>query len=921
MEELWEAYHLDPSSVPAEWKSYFDTFGENGDTQVKLKPSFPRRTIFRSSGSGAAATSANFGAGASRDAAVRQERVDQLIRNYRLRGHIAAQIDPLGQTRVEPAELSPEFYGFTEADYDLPFSTIRSAGPNVRTLRQIIDWLRNTYCRSIGVQFMHIDSLTVREWLQNEMEATENRLRLARHEQVRILKRLTDATVFEQVVAKKFLGKKAFSLQGAESLIPLLDLAIEKAGNDGVNEVVLGMAHRGRLNVLTNIAGKKARDIFREFMDKDPEQNMGRGDVKYHLGYDTQWVTSTEKQVHISLCFNPSHLEFVNPVAMGRMKAKLDRLAAGDPSKGLVIQIHGDAAFAGEGIIQETLNLSELGGYNIGGSLHIIVNNQVGFTTDPSDARSCTYCTDVAKMLQIPIFHVNGEDPEAVAQTVQLALDFRKKYQRDVVIDMYCYRLRGHNEGDEPEFTQPLMYRKIKAKKTVRESYVDHLLQMGGLSKGEADRMLEYQEAHLNAEYDAASEITYQPTPEMLQGIWAGYTGGAETQANDPDTGVPVDQQRAILNKLVTLPAGFTPHPNISKFVLSARKEMAEGKRLLDWGAAESLAFGSLLLQGHPIRMTGQDVGRGTFSHRHAALTDYQAGKRYIGLQFLDPEQAKLSLYNSPLSEAGVLGYEYGYSLDCPTGLTLWEAQFGDFVNAAQVIIDQFIVSAEEKWRRLGAVVMLLPHGFEGSGPEHSSARLERFLELCASDNIQVAVPSTPAQYFHLLRRQVIRKWRKPLIVMTPKSLLRNQLSSLEECSQGTFQRVIGDTVVDAKQVERIVACSGKIYFELVKKREELKRNDVAIVRLEQLYPLPTEALKSALAGYRDGIPFLWVQEEPENMGACRFLRAHYGTSILNRFPLSWVARRAAGSPATGSTKSHEMEQEQILNLAFAQKK
>ena len=914
VEQMQEAWAHDSASVPADWQRYFQNLRSG---RPKLGPSFPQTSLFHAV---SVSQTSTFASPSARDAAALQERVDQMIRNFRMRGHIAARIDPLGTQRVVPAELTPEFYGFTDADLDKPFSTIRSAGPNVRTLRQIVEWLQNTYCRSIGVQFFHIDSNVMREWLQTEMEASENRLRITRDTQVRILRRLTDATLFEQFIAKKFLGKKAFSLQGAESLMPLLDLAIEQAGEDGVEEVVLGMAHRGRLNVLSNIAGKKPREIFREFKDVDAEANMGRGDVKYHLGYDTEWVTQTEKLVHISLCVNPSHLEFVNPVALGRMRAKIDRIADRDPLKGLVILIHGDAAMAGEGVVQETLNLSELKGYSIGGTVHIVINNQVGFTTDPEDARSCTYATDVCKMLQIPIFHVNGEDPEAVAQTIRLAMEFRKKFQKDVVIDMYCYRLRGHNEGDEPEFTQPLMYKKIKAKKTVLEYYVDHLVNMGGVTRAEADRIYHYKEQQLEEELKAAETgMAAALSPDLMGGIWKGYEGGPEPAAkSEPSTGVPLAKLKDLLARQLVLPEGFTVHPNVAKFVMTNRREMLEGAKLLDWGTAESLAFASLLTAGHTIRFSGQDVGRGTFSHRHAVLTDYATGAKHIPLNHLSPDQAPLEIYNSPLSETGVLGFEWGYSLDAPNDLVLWEAQFGDFVNAAQVIIDQFIVSAEDKWRRLSGLVMLLPHGFEGSGPEHSSARLERFLELGAGDNIQVCVPSTPANYFHMLRRQVIRKWRKPLFVMTPKSMLRMQVSTLADCSEGTFQRVIGDTTVPASKAKRILACSGKIYFELEKRRADLKRDDIAIIRLEQLYPLPTEALKETLKPYKDGTPITWVQEEPENMGAWRFFKVHYGETVFGKFPLSGLARKASGSPATGSTKSHEAEQEKLISKAFS---
>jgi 2-oxoglutarate dehydrogenase E1 component len=750
------------------------------------------------------------------------------------------------------------------------------------------------------------------------MEGSENRCTLTREEQLKILRRLTNATIFEEFIQKRFLGAKSFSLEGAESLIPLLAMAIEQAGGHGADEIVLAMAHRGRLNVLANLMNKSAQQIFREFADIDPELHIGRGDVKYHLGYSSDWICADGHKVHMSLCFNPSHLEFVNTVAIGRIRSKMDRVEDYARRKGLCILVHGDAAFAGEGITQETLNLSQLEGYRIGGTMHVVVNNQIGFTTDPSEARSCTYATDIAKMLQIPIFHVNGEDPEAVAQCVRLAMDFRREFQRDVVIDMYCYRRRGHNETDEPEFTQPALYRAIKQRKPVREGYLDHLLKLNGVSRAEADQMAEEERARLDKELSVAKSEEFVRRND-IGGFWSFYIGGREREAAEVETGMDRGKMAALLLKQTQMPPGFTPHPKLVK-ILESRAEMAAGKKPLDWGAAEAMALASIAAQGLRVRLSGQDVERGTFSHRHSVLHDIENGNRYMPLQHLSPDQAPVEIYNSPLSEMGVLGFEYGYSLDCPDGLVMWEAQFGDFVNCAQVIIDQFIVSAEDKWNRLSGLVMLLPHAFEGQGPEHSSARLERFLTLAAKDNIQVCNLTTPAQYFHCLRRQVLRVWRKPLVIMTPKSLLRHPraVSSLEDCAYGSFQRVIPDpTITNPKQVERILLCSGKIYYELLAKREELKRGDVAIVRIEQFYPLPKEQLRSILNQYPDGTPIYWVQEEPENMGAWRFWRIHLGERLFDRFPFAGISRQSAASPATGSGSSHKLEQEKLLAAAF----
>jgi 2-oxoglutarate dehydrogenase E1 component len=914
VESLYADYVRDPASVPEDWRVYFESLGkENGfEKSARFGPSFRPPSVFNPAGGNGSA------AAEQADVACLQEHVDQLIRNYRVRGHTAAKIDPLELPRPRPKELDLDYYGFREADMRRRFSFDTFPNEGLLTLAEILERLRNTYCRSIGVQFMHIDDLAVREWLQQRMERSQNRLQLTREQQLRILTKLSDAVVFEEFIQKKFRGAKSFSLEGAESLIPLLDLAIEKAGDQGIEEIVIGMPHRGRLNVLANIIGKSPRQIFREFEDRHRQAFVGGGDVKYHLGYASCHRTVGGRDVYLALAFNPSHLEFVNPVVLGRMRSRQDRVGDSQRNRGMVFLIHGDAAFAGEGVVQETLNLSQLEAYTTGGTLHIVVNNQIGFTTEAFEARSSVYATDVAKMLQSPIFHVNGEDPEAVAQVVMLALDFRREFKRDVVIDMYCYRRRGHNEGDEPTFTQPLMYRAIEKRKSVRDGYLEHLLQLNGVTPEEAERIAVSRREQLEKELSAARSEDRAPLSDELGGIWQGYLGGPEKNAPDVETGVAKERLSSLLESLTRVPEGFHPHPKILRG-FKDRREMAKGKIPLDWSAAEALAFATFATEGVRVRLSGQDSARGTFSQRHAFLHDVENGRRYAPLQHLAPDQAPVEIYNSPLSETGVLGFEYGYSIGCPEGLIAWEAQFGDFCNAAQVIIDQFIAAAEDKWGRLSGIVLLLPHGFEGMGPEHSSARLERFLHLSAEDNMQVVYPSTPSQYFHCLRRQVLRRWRKPLVVMTPKSMLRHPraTSSIEDLAQGRFHRVIGDA--GHESVERVLLCSGKIYYELEKRREELGRHDVAIVRLEQLYPFPEAELREALAPYPKGTPAVWVQEEPENMGAWRYLLAQLGTTISDRLPLSCVSRPASASTATGSARSHKREQEKLISEAFGE--
>lgn len=921
VEELYLEYLKDPSSVDPQWQKYFADYPRNGlAKRGTTQPQFQSFSLFNPpSPPPPLPVAKERGREGERETLTTddtdlQYKVGMLIRNYRVRGHILADLDPLDLAKPEvPQELKPEFYDLFDTDMD---RIVMSGTMSGLRLREVIERLKTTYCRSIGVQFMHIDEYPVRDWLQTRMEDSLNRLELSREQQLHILTKLTDAVVFEDFVQKKYVGVKSFSLQGGESLIPLLDLAVEKASAQGVDEIVFGMAHRGRLNVLANVIGKPARQIFREFDDADAKDYIGRGDVKYHLGYSRDMETSQGKKIHLSLSFNPSHLEFVNAVVMGRVRAKQDRFGDTERRRGLGIQIHGDAAFIGEGVVQEVLNMSELPGYSIGGTLHVILNNQVGFTTGPQQGRSTTYASDVAKMLHSPIFHVNGEDPEAVAQVVNLAMDFREKYQRDVVIDMYCYRRFGHNETDEPTFTQPLMYEAIKRQRSVRESFLERVLALGQITREEADAIEAKCRENLETELTTARGQDYKPLVQAYGGLWQGYIGGREKDVADAPTATEQARLVSLLEKLTTVPGDFNINPKVRK-VLDTRLEMSKAKPL-DWATAEALALASLATEGHHIRMSGQDVERGTFSHRHAVLHDMKNESTYMPLAHLEAKQASVEIVNSPLSENGVLGFEYGYSLDWPDGLTLWEAQYGDFVNAAQVIVDQFISSGEDKWRRLNSLVMLLPHGFEGGGPEHSSARLERFLSLCAEDNMQVMNLTTPAQYFHALRRQVKRPWRKPLVIMSPKSLLRHPkaVSGLEDLSQGAFRRILFDHTVDPKNVKRILMCSGKVYYDLAQAREEQKRDDVAILRLEQLYPMNQAELTEALAPYATDVPVVWVQEEPSNQGSWWYVRTRWGY-LVEGHPFSGIYRRAAASPATGSGGSHKLEQAELIEKAF----
>lgn len=913
VERLLEDYLQDSSSVPTVWQHYFrDLAAGNGESLIATRrPSFKATSVFNPTN----ATETDHQL--ERSAQLFQHRVDQLVVAYRVHGHLAAKLDPLGLAPRNRSPLDPTNYGLTPADYDRSVMTT-FGGRESRSLpfRELIERLNRTYCEHVGFEYMHIADRNVREWIQQRIETDNIERSPPREIQLRILTRLTDAVIFEEFVRKKYLGAQTFSLEGAETLVPLLDLALEAAARDGVIEVVMAMAHRGRLNVLANIVGKRPADIFREFDDPYSDWWRGRGDVKYHLGASGDWQAANGSRLHVSLCFNPSHLEYVDPVAMGRIRAKQDRIGDHKRRKGMALLIHGDASFAGEGVVQESLNLSDLDAYTTGGTLHVIVNNQIGFTTPPAEGRSTTYASSVARMLPIPIFHVNGEHPQAVAQVVELAMDFRATFQRDVVIDMYGYRRWGHNEADEPSFTQPLVYQAIEHRPSIRDSYLKHLLELGKVTEEEAEQIADEERLDLEKQFDEAKKAP-PPEQQTSAGCWQPYFGGREPDEG-PDTGVPIEQLKNLLESLTKTPDGFHLHKKLHRTV-ERRQRMVKGEEPLDWSAAEALAFASLAVEGHPVRLSGQDSERGTFSQRHAVLHDVVDGRAYAIFQHLSDKQARVDIINSPLCETGTMGYEYGYSLDYPEGLVLWEAQYGDFVNAGQVIIDQFISSAEDKWRRLSGLVLLLPHAFEGKGPEHSSARLERFLFLAAEDNLQIVTPSTPAQYFHCLRRQVKRNWRKPLIVLTPKSLLRHPqvTSKLDELTTGGYRRILGDTREKPSETTYVLLTSGKMYYDLVESREKLQRGDVAIVRIEQFYPLRDEVFWKALEDYSPNTPIRWVQEEPANMGAWPFWKNRFCHRLLDRFPFSVVARSASASPATGSSAAHHREHEELIARAF----
>ena len=918
IEELYEAYLEDPASVPPEWKRYFDQLqlmpGAPDVAHEPIRASFiklakaPRRV----SGPAASAVAV---------AERKQVAVVALINAYRFSGVRQANVDPLKRfEKPYLQELDPAHYGFSDAEMNTAFNSGDLVGAEQMPLREIIRALRETYCGSIGAEYMYVSDAAQRQWIQQRLESTRAQPSYTADQKQHILERLTAAETLEKYLHTRYVGQKRFSLEGGDSLIPVLDLLLQRAGEQGIQESVIGMAHRGRLNVLVNTMGKVPKDLFLEFEGKHAD-NLPAGDVKYHNGFSSD-INTPGGPMHLTLAFNPSHLEIVNPVVEGSVRARQHRRKDREGKQVMPVLIHGDAAFAGQGVVMETLNLSQTRGYRTGGTSHIIVNNQIGFTTsDVRDTRSTLYCTDIVKMIEAPVFHVNGDDPEAVCFVTELALDFRMQFQRDVVIDLVCFRRHGHNEQDEPMVTQPLMYKIVSQHPGTRKLYADKLAAQGTIRPEDADEMIKAYRSALDAGYHTNKNILTNFHPPYAVN-WDRFKNAKWT---DPvETGMPMAALKQLADKLVTIPPQFKLHPRVEK-IIADRRQMVEGKLRLDWGMAENLAYAALLKDGFGVRLSGQDTGRGTFFHRHAVLHD-QARERwdagtYIPLQHVAENQPDFLVIDSVLSEEAVMGFEYGYATAEPNDLVVWEGQFGDFANGAQVVIDQFIASGEVKWGRLCGLTLMLPHGYEGQGPEHSSARLERFLQLCADYNMQICVPSTPAQMFHMLRRQMLRPFRKPLIIMSPKSMLRHKesTSSLEDLAQGRFQSVIGETdELDPQNVRRVVFCSGKIYYDLRAARRERGIKDVAIVRLEQLYPFPHEDYAAQIQTYGKAVDVVWCQEEPGNQGAWHRIQHYLLRHILPHQKLTYALRPSSASPAAGYLALHNEQQKAVIDAALA---
>ncbi|MBP9218090.1 MAG: 2-oxoglutarate dehydrogenase E1 component [Sterolibacterium sp.] len=916
IEDLYETYLQNPADVAENWRSYFDKLQNLPGPTVDV-PHAPIVASF--------AQRAKLGTLRAQPAAAggdpRQVKVLQLINAYRFLGNRWAQLDPLKRAeRPVIAELDPAFYGFTEADLGATFNTGSfSFGAEQATLREVLEGLRQTYCGSIGAEYMYMSDISQKRWIQSRLEVGRATPNFTTEQKKRLLERLTAAETLERYLHTKYVGQKRFSLEGGESAIVAMDELVRQAGSQGVEEIVIGMAHRGRLNVLVNILGKSPQMLFSEFEGKHADE-LSAGDVKYHNGFSSD-VATPGGPVHLSLAFNPSHLEIVNPVVTGSVYARQCWRNDHSGAKVMGILLHGDAAVAGQGVNQEMLNYSQTRGYGTGGTVHLVINNQIGFTTsDPRDYRSSLYCTDIFKMIEAPIFHVNGDDPEAVALVTQMALDFRREFKKDVVIDLVCFRKLGHNEQDEPMVTQPLMYKKVAAHPGTRKVYAERLQSQGTIAEGEADQMIKDFRAALD-EGRLVDDPVLSNYQRKYAVDWAPFLGQEYTDVCD--TKVPSSELKRLTERLTAIPEHFTLHPRVQK-IIDDRRAMGTGKHALDWGMGETLAYATLLTEGYGVRVSGEDCGRGTFFHRHAVLHDqnrerWDAGN-YTPLQHVDAKQAPFTVIDSVLSEEAVLAFEYGYATTEPNQLVVWEGQFGDFANGAQVVIDQFITSGEAKWGRLCGLVMLLPHGYEGQGPEHSSARLERYMQLCAEHNVQVCVPSTPAQIFHLLRRQMLRKLRKPLIVMTPKSLLRHKeaVSSLDELAKGSFKTLIGEiTELEPKKVKRIVLCAGKIYYELAAARREAGQTDVALLRVEQLYPFPAKNYAAELKKYPNAREIVWCQEEPMNQGAWYSSRHHFTAGLRDGQTLHVVARPAAASPAVGYASKHAVQQRNVIETAL----
>ena len=915
IEELYEQYLTAPDSVGADWQEYFGKFPKGDQPHSNVREQF--LLLGRNSSRIQPVVQSTVSSEHER----RQIGVLQLIAAYRNRGHQKAKLDPLGLAKREVVpDLDLAAHGLTQSDLDTVFNTGNLAiGKEEATLAEMVQAMEATYCGSIGAEYMHIVDTKEKRWIQQRLESARGQYGFNAEQKKHVLERLTAAEGLEKYLGNKFVGAKRFGVEGGESFIPMVNEIIQRAGSVGCKEVVIGMPHRGRLNLLVNIMGKNPADLFGEFEGKSIHKK-GSGDVKYHQGFSSNVMTQGG-EVHLALAFNPSHLEIVGPVVEGSVRARQVRRKDIGGDDVLPLIVHGDAAFAGQGVNQETFQMSQTRGYTVGGTVHIVINNQVGFTTsDPRDARSTEYCTDIAKMIQAPIFHVNGDDPEAVVFISQLAHDFRHTFRKDVVIDMFCYRRRGHNEADEPAATQPLMYQVINKKTTTRTLYADKLVQEGVLDRAAADQMIEDYRADLEAGNHVANALVLEPNKKMFVD-WTPYLGHDYTDVWD--TTFPVERLKELGEGMRKLPEGFVMQRQVAK-VIDDRLKMQTGEMPLNWGAAETLAYATLLDEGYLVRITGEDVGRGTFSHRHAKLHNQVDGETYIPLCHVKDNQPRFALYDSLLSEMAVLAFEYGYATTIPHGLIIWEAQFGDFANCAQVVIDQFISSGETKWERVCGLTMLLPHGFEGQGPEHSSARLERFLQLCAEENMQVITPTTPAQIFHALRRQAVRPIRKPLIVTSPKSLLRHKLatSTLDELATGTFQTVIDEVDnINKADVTRVVLCGGKVYYDLLEKRREKELNNTAIVRIEQLYPYPEARLAEVLAQYPNVTELVWAQEEPKNQGAWLFIAPRLYEGLMasgKQIKLSYAGREASAAPACGSPYLHAKQQAQLVNDALA---
>ena len=927
VEELYEAYLLNPGAVPDNWRAYFDAMQHVPAVDGSDRPDVPHASVVASFAERAKQGPIRT-VTASADAEMGRKRVavTQLIAAYRFLGTQWANLDPLQrQERPNIPELEPAFYGFSDADMDIVFNISNTYfGGDTATLRDLLQALRDTYCRSIGAEFQYMTDPAQKRWMQERLESSRSTGNFTREQKVHILDRLTAAEGLERYLHTKYVGQKRFSLEGGESFIASLDETIQRAGSNGIQEIVIGMAHRGRLNVLVNILGKMPHDLFAEFEGKHGD-DLPAGDVKYHQGFSSD-ISTPGGPVHLSLAFNPSHLEIVNPVVEGSVKARMDRRGDQKGAQVLPILVHGDAAFAGQGVVMETLNLAQTRGYGTGGTVHIVINNQIGFTTsDPRDSRSTLYCSDVVKMIEAPVLHVNGDDPEAVVFATQIALDFRMQFQKDIVVDIVCFRKLGHNEQDTPALTQPLMYKKIGQHPGTRKLYADKLATQGTIATDGGDSMVKDFRDAMDAGRRSVDPVISNFKNKYAVD-WMPFLNRKWTDA--ADTSVPAAELKRLSERITQVPDGFKVHPLVEK-VLADRAAMGRGEANLDWGMGEHLAFASLVSSGYAVRITGQDAGRGTFTHRHSVLHDQNREKwdagSYIPLQRVSDQQAPFLVIDSVLSEEAVLAFEYGYSTAEPNTLTIWEAQFGDFANGAQVVIDQFISSGEVKWGRASGLVMMLPHGYEGQGPEHSSARLERFLQLCADNNMQVVQPTTASQIFHLLRRQMIRLFRKPLVIMTPKSLLRNKDagSPLSELVKGSFHTVLGevDDSIDRKKVKRVLACSGKVYFDLVNARKERGASDVAIIRVEQLYPFPHKALSTELKSYPNFGELVWVQDEPQNQGAWFQIQHNIMENLSDGQKLAYAGRPASASPAVGYYDKHYAQQKSLIDTAFSKLK